>query len=255
VSLHFSFLVGCLPLEISAPGSFAENVLKLVAPFQTTEPDRFRLNIKLRTKKSFHAKETVVPLPTEAHWNYLYISNWSKDGLELTLKKNTPLILSAAICCFLSKTLTEHNGLLLHACMLVRDGVSCLFLGPSGAGKSTLARNASHMQCVHDDKVAVRRIGNKFFAQGVPMLDNHKRTGKNILAPIHGIYFIEKSDRLRVLPLRPSTILEKLPSQVILPYRQKKILSSAFSTMASLATSVKCYQLKFGKRSDVSDAL
>lgn len=55
----------------------------------------------------------------------------------------------------------EHEGLLLHACGVLRNGAGEVFVGPSGAGKTTIARLATgHGQVVGDENVIVRLDGD-----------------------------------------------------------------------------------------------
>ena len=56
--------------------------------------------------------------------------------------------------------LPSRGGTLLHACGIITNGTTDLFVGPSGAGKSTVARSVSPDRVVHDDiLLLVRRRG------------------------------------------------------------------------------------------------
>jgi serine kinase of HPr protein (carbohydrate metabolism regulator) len=149
------------------------------------------------------------------------------------------------------KVLSHDRGLLLHASCLTRDNKAYLFLGRSGAGKSTLAQNALGFECVHDDNVAVRRRRGRWWAYGVPTLDNSGRPGLNVAAEIGGLYLIEKSGKLQKDRLSQTAALREMPEHVIIPVKDPATEKNTFETLFSLLAEVDIWRLRFHRDADV----
>lgn len=62
----------------------------------------------------------------------------------------------------------EHEGFVLHAAGLVRDGRAHLFFGPSGAGKSTVASLSPGCRLLSDDLVLLLRREGSWRAATTP---------------------------------------------------------------------------------------
>jgi ABC-type phosphate/phosphonate transport system ATPase subunit len=165
---------------------------------------------------------------------------------------NKPAPVAGAIGCLLSQLLVENGGLLLHGAFLLHNGLAHVFLGKPGAGKSTIVRNVSGIQAVHEEKVAVRHRRGKWWAYGVPLLDNQGKTGKNVSAPLTSLYLIEKSDSLRRYPLGRREALLEMPFHVVLPMSDTESRRTAFENLFSLVDGVSLWRLRFRRDSDVS---
>lgn len=106
--------------------------------------------------------------------------------------------------------LLRFDGLMLHASAVVVDGRAYLFSGPCGIGKSTHAAmyksTYPEAMLINDDKPALRRIGDTWYAFGTPWCG---KDGINIntSAPLAGICFLHHGDTF----LRRLTVLEALP--------------------------------------------
>ena len=181
----------------------------------------------------------------------LEVLRWSKGGITIKLPGTDPRGVSAALAYSIVKLLSHDRGLLLHASGLVRDKKAYLFLGRSGAGKSTLAKHALGVEYVHDDNMAVRRRRGRWWAYGVPTLDNSGRPGQNVAAEIGGLHLIEKSGRLRKDPLSQAAALREIPEHVIMPVKDPATGKNTFETLFSLLGEVDIWRLRFRRDTDV----
>jgi energy-coupling factor transporter ATP-binding protein EcfA2 len=185
----------------------------------------------------------------------LEVLEWSTREVTIRLPFAAPRGISAALAHSIVKVLSNNQGLLLHAACLIRDEKAYLFLGRSGAGKTTIARHASGFEYVHDDNVAVRRRHGRWWAYGVPTLDNSGRPGLNVAAMIGGLYLIEKSGWLRKRALRRVAALRAMPGHVIMPVNDPLTRKNVFDTLLSLLAEVDIWRLQFRRDSDVGTVI
>jgi hypothetical protein len=185
----------------------------------------------------------------------LEVLSWSLRSMTIRLPCADPRGVSAAVARAIFKVLSHHRGLLLHAACLIRDERAYLFVGRSGAGKTTLARNASGYKYVHDDTVAIRRRHGRWWAYGIPTLDNSGRPGANTAAKVGGLYLTEKSSGLRLSPLCRKAALRALPAHVIVPVSDPVAYRCLIDTLFSLVVDVDVQRLRFRRDSDVADIL
>lgn len=90
----------------------------------------------------------------------------------------------------------KYNGILLHSSCVVKDNQAYLFSAPSGTGKSTHTNlwleEFKDAYILNDDKPAIIFKDNTLYAAGTPFSGKHD-ISKNLLVPIKGICFIERS--------------------------------------------------------------
>lgn len=180
---------------------------------------------------------------------------WGGSRLEITVGRPKKEPVAAAIGCLVVRALEDNHGLLLHGAGLLRDGVVHVFVGVRGAGKSTIARNAAGLQCLHEEKVAVLRKNGRWWAYGVPVLDNSGATGSNMVAPLAGIYLIEKGPVLRVDSIGRKQAILSLPPHVVLPIRDPVARGNLAETLFRLVEEVPVERLVFCVDSNVAEVI
>jgi hypothetical protein len=102
----------------------------------------------------------------------------------------------------LSLALVEHDGVVLHAAGVVREGRAFVFAGPSGAGKTTVGRalgNAPGGVLLADELVVLRLDGDGVIAGGTPFW-----TGTAAAAPLAGLFLLERGGAPGVRLLEPA---------------------------------------------------
>jgi hypothetical protein len=216
-------------------------VINVVKPFRITGRGNYFLRLGV---------DSYIQDPNE-----LRCVSSSRHRLTVHVGNAKPEPVAGAIGCLLSQLLIENNGLLLHGAFLLHDGFAHVFVGKPGAGKSTIVRNAPGLHVVHEEKVAVRLRRGKWWAYGVPLLDNGGNTGKNAVAPLAALYLIEKSDSLQKSPVGRRGALLQMPFHVVLPLNDTESRRKAFENLFSLVDGVSLWRLRFRKDSDVSSVI
>lgn len=182
----------------------------------------------------------------------LAVLHCDDNSIELCLKNTSRRYLSAAVGCGLVAALSGRSGFVVHGAFLVRGEKGFVFMGPSGSGKSTLSKNATLFNCIHDDVVAVRRIGNTWFGCGVPMFDNALMPGKNKTAPLQGVYFINQGKRFWQSRINQREAISGLVMQTFNPFIGVEMASRILRSVMTFCDDVYAYELCFSLYDDVS---
>jgi SynChlorMet cassette protein ScmC len=103
----------------------------------------------------------------------------------------------------------EAGGLLVHSCLLDRDGVGVLLIAPSGTGKSTCARRVGlPWRSLCDDQVlVVKTERNHYHAHPLPTWSALWGSGRHRVWPVHehvpirGLFFLRRNQVTRVEPV------------------------------------------------------
>lgn len=180
---------------------------------------------------------------------------WGNSRLKINVGRPKKEPVAAAIGCLIVRALEDNDGLLFHGAGLLRDGAAHVFAGERGAGKSTIARNAPGLRCMHEEKVAVRRRDGRWWAYGVPVLDNSGDTGTNVMAPLACIYLIEKGPVLRRDSVGRKQAILALPPHVVLPIRDPVARGNLAKTLFWLVEEVPVERLLFCRDSNVAEVI
>jgi len=104
----------------------------------------------------------------------------------------------------------QFGGMLVHSSAIVMNDKAYLFSGKSGAGKSThtnlwLEKFGKDIYILNEDKPAVRRIGDKYYAYGTPW-SGKTNTNVNKKAEVKSIVFLgqAKENTIRKLDSKES---------------------------------------------------
>lgn len=148
---------------------------------------------------------------------------------------------------FLSWQLLEHQGFLLHAATVIRDGRAYVFTGRSGAGKSTVASLSPQGSVLTDEISLLRRENGIWRAYGTPFWGDFKAAGLNSSAPVAGIFRLLQSPENRVAALRPMAILRTLLPNVLFFSAQAESTRALLEILSRAATEIPGYNLSFRK--------
>jgi hypothetical protein len=243
--------VANIPVQIKYPKEINEQVSTLTRIFRSSKRSHFKLYLELCEIECNWQTLTQV----EVQQKLICLDKLNKRTLRAKITANVIEAVSAAVGLFLVAVLADNHGLLLHGAFIKRNGLAYIFLGKSGAGKSTISKNASGVEIVHDDKIAVRRINGRWWAFGVPLCDNARRTGKNSMAPLAGVYILEQNSRLSAYQLEKKFSLVQIAQNVLLPFREWEIARNVSKILMAFVIENKCYRLCFAKNSDVVEIL
>ncbi len=148
---------------------------------------------------------------------------------------------------FLSWKLLEHQGFLLHAATVIRDGKAYIFTGRSGAGKSTVATLSPQGSVLTDEISLLRRENGVWRAYGTPFWGEFKAAGSNSSAPVAGIFRLLQASENRVVALRPMATLRTLLPNVLFFSAETGANRQLLDILSQAATEIDGYNLSFRK--------
>jgi hypothetical protein len=148
---------------------------------------------------------------------------------------------------FLSWKLLEHQGFLLHAATVIRDGKAYLFTGRSGAGKSTVATLSPQGSVLTDEISLLRREKGVWRAYGTPFWGEFKAAGSNSSAPVAGIFRLLQASENRVAALRPMTLIRTLLPNVLFFSAEEESTRKLLEIVCQAATEIPGFNLSFLK--------
>lgn len=152
------------------------------------------------------------------------------------------------ICLYrsLCRQIPALNRMLLHASVLEVDGNAYGFLGRSGTGKSTHTRLwmkfVKGTTIVNGDKPILQYTQDGFCVYGTPWMGK-ENWGRNTVAPLKGLCFLEQAPRNEVCLLSKSQAVSRIFTQVFLPEDEINA-TKTLELIDKLVDSVPIYALK-----------
>lgn len=160
---------------------------------------------------------------------------------------------------FLTRTISDLRGCMLHAAGVDLDGEGLLFVGHSEAGKSTMIKlfdGKARILC--DDRIIVRKDSNGFRIYGtwhhgeIPVVSP-------LSAPLKAILLLEKAPQNRLLPITdPNQLISRLSActiKAIKPLTTADWWKKTLNLIDDLVREVPCRILEFDKSGQVVDLL
>jgi hypothetical protein len=142
--------------------------------------------------------------------------------------------------------LAREGGFLLHASSAVRNGRSFLFSGLSEAGKTTMARLApSDVALLTDEASYVRKVDASYRAFGTPFAGEMGEPGKNISAPIAGLYFLKKALKNQIEPMDTAQAVRRLMRNILFFAEDKHLVQMVFESACAFVAAIPVYELSF----------
>lgn len=124
------------------------------------------------------------------------------------------------------RQLLLHDGMMVHASAVVKDGYAYLFSAPCGTGKSThtaLWRQTfgeKQVIMLNDDKPALRRENGRWYAYGTPW-SGKTAQNVNIRAPLGGVCMLTRGDTNEIEPFGGTKAAFAIMEQTARPYGSK----------------------------------
>jgi len=144
-----------------------------------------------------------------------------------------------------------HDGLILHAAGIARNGRGYVFAGPSGAGKSTIAGLCSPAERVlSDELVVVRRSGTAFHVHGTPFRGTSNAPPRAEAAALEGVYFPVKDRNAYVRPAPRTAAVRNLLACALAFGQTADYADRLLSNVFALVDAVPNAYLHFAKRPD-----
>ncbi|MFQ5901424.1 MAG: hypothetical protein ACE5IH_07700 [Thermodesulfobacteriota bacterium] len=136
--------------------------------------------------------------------------------------------------------LLKEGAFFLHASGIIQSYHSYLFFGPSGSGKSTIA-TISNGRAFAEDIVLIKREASGYYhAYGTPFSE-----GKNLSAPIKGMFRLRKADRNDLSILSPGMAVREVMDNIPFSFINTDVIKNSFDAVFNLIKDVPCHDLHF----------
>lgn len=153
--------------------------------------------------------------------------------------------------------LARRQGFLLHSAGVLFDGKLWLLSGKSRAGKSTasaLLQGVDGIEVISDDRIVVRKVGNKIMGYGTPWPGDAK-IAVNRCAPIAGVLFLDQSPVNQIDEISATNAFERLMPVVSVPWYEPELFPSVMDFCGVVAKSLPMYRLQFRPDQDAADMI
>ena len=143
--------------------------------------------------------------------------------------------------------LLDFDGMMLHSSALELDGRAYLFSGPCGVGKSTHTKLwqstfGEKVKIFNDDKPALRRLEEGWFAYGTPWCGKDG-ININMKAPLGGICFLKQSTENSIRRLDKKEAIQKILSQTTTKIGDVVQMDKLLITVGRLVEEIPIYEL------------
>jgi len=181
-----------------------------------------------------------VEIDAQQGWGTIYIDH------NFYQQKRYPLS-SPMFELIFTTLLARQGGFLAHASGILYDQQALLFMGSSGTGKTTSARlweqhTSAAVLC--DDRIALRRVGDAFWAFGTPWHGNHP-----VISPRGGrldkIFFIKHAQENKAERMKPGYSSAMMYARSFPPLWDRIGLASWVEASVDLAQQIPCYDFGF----------
>ena len=142
--------------------------------------------------------------------------------------------------------MTMHDGIILHAALVEKDGYGVVFLGPSGMGKSTQAKLWVEHQgadFINGDRPGLRRIDGQWIGFGMPW-DGKDRIKQQKQVPIRALISLEQAPENSIRRLTKQEAMIVLLNQVMKPIWDDAAMALLTPLMGRLADEIPFYHLR-----------
>ncbi len=151
--------------------------------------------------------------------------------------------------------LPEYHGVLIHASAVMNEGEGYVFIGPNEGGKSTLAKKTGKL-ILSDDCIGLKYLNEKWYSCSTPWGDISSYGN----FPMKGIYFINKSNALKIKKTEKIDAVKTLFSSVCVsfpkyPTENTEMIEHILSSVEQICCRVPIYNLEFRKNDNVFDEI
>ena len=185
----------------------------------------------------------------QARWNPL-------TGHGHVRQNANPYALDSVLRILHSLVLTARGGFLLHAASAICDGQAYLFSGVSGAGKTTITRLAPDSVTLLTDEISYLRpspVG--YLAHGTPFAGELAKAGENAVAPVSGLFFLEKGPENRMAQLPAAEAVRQLMRNILFFAEDRELVEKLLVTACNFVEKVPVRRLTFYPDSRVWDEI
>ena len=152
--------------------------------------------------------------------------------------------------------LLNFNGMVLHSSAIEYNGKAYLFSGPSGMGKSTHTRlwqslYGDAVQVFNDDKPALRRLEDGWFAYGTPWCGKDG-INQNKKVPLGGICFLKRGKENKIRRLDSKEAMQNILWQTTRKLKDPKKMMALLDLVDKLVREIPIFELECTKEIDAA---
>lgn len=172
------------------------------------------------------------------------------------LKNFQTLTLFPTDIILLGWTLAHKGGCWIHSSGVVMDQEGILFIGPSGSGKSTMVKLlGEHAKLLCDDRNIVRLWDDGFKVHGT-WAHGELPTVNPDSAPLKKIFFLNKSNENRIIPLEDKMeSYRKIIQCLIRPVQTNEWWNKMFNLIELLQKTIPMYIINFSMDGKIVEKL
>lgn len=148
------------------------------------------------------------------------------------------------------------NGMMLHASAIEYNGRAYLFSGPSGMGKSTHTRlwqslYGDAVQIFNDDKPALRRMEDGWFAYGTPWCGKDG-INQNKKVPLAGICFLKRGEENKIRRLDKKEAMQNVLWQTTRKLKDVNKMTALLGLVDKLVREIPIFELECTKEQEAA---
>lgn len=210
----------------------------------------FKFRVELVEPETFNPDDDANVWLEDGEWRLErgdFQARWSPETRQgLIHQSSNPYSIDSVLRITHTLLLAQAGGFLLHASSAVRNGKAYLFSGLSEAGKTTIARLAPPDATLLTDEASyVRRYDDQYLAYGTPFAGELGEPGKNISAPIAGVYLLAKSPDNKITKIEPAEATRRLLRNILFFAHDANLVSQVFESACAFVAAVPVYELSF----------
>lgn len=144
-----------------------------------------------------------------------------------------------------------NRDILIHASGINKDGKGYLFSGISGKGKSTMAGlwNDSGATVIHDDRLVIRKQGDKYMMYNTPVYDNEEPRESGL----DRIFIIAHGAENKITPVTGAAAVSLVIANCIQHNWDTSIIHGLLGSVSGMCSEVPVARLDFLPDKSITD--
>jgi hypothetical protein len=254
VSRTLGIQIGCTCCALKCPdGEIYQRLRRLYGQFLTDQSPDVTIELeRARGRDDDAGDDQVFEVLLDEPDRFIVEMECSPAESDAGFKNLNRLFYLAYYTSCMEKYGTIPPAMLVHACVVLRQGRAMVFAGPSDSGKTTIAGlcGEENGRVINDEVVLISRPGQGGTSvQSVPIIGGFP-PGINITVPLSCILLLKKGNRTRLNPVTAVNAYLRFIRQIITPtylgQREGRTAATMVADFSQEVTSaVPVFELEF----------